>query len=354
MGENVNSIVRETPVFSIIVPVYNKEDYLYECIDSLLVQTYTDFELILIDDGSTDRSGIICDEYAKKDLRIKVFHTCNQGVSMARNQGLSVACGMYINFVDSDDWVASDYLEKYVEARVDYNYDLVYTEMVRVSKCEVQDIIPLKEFSAKSNGDLSEAFVYLLDNGEFGFTCNKSFKREIITSNAVSFHKEFRMFEDAIFTSTYCLYINSIRLIPSAVYFYRSVENSLLKTGMDYNIYHLTTRTGCRALEALAKKQQSGFLDRAVGVFCQRWEQWAILYMYLPGKNVSRKERLNYLKEFQYRFMQPRLSVAKAEGIYKFAVLGMFFKNDEIVDLYFSLFGFLYKLKQRYLGKLMH
>lgn len=91
------------PLLSIIVPVYNVEQYLSRCIDSILGQTFQDFELILIDDGSSDRSGSICDEYANQDSRIKVIHKKNEGVSIARNKGLDIACGKYITFVDSDD-----------------------------------------------------------------------------------------------------------------------------------------------------------------------------------------------------------------------------------------------------------
>lgn len=96
------------PKISIIVPVYNVEKYLRKCIDSILNQTFKDFELILIDDGSTDESGKICDEYNLKDNRIKVIHKENGGLSSARNAGLDIAQGEYIGFVDSDDWIESD------------------------------------------------------------------------------------------------------------------------------------------------------------------------------------------------------------------------------------------------------
>ena len=337
----------EIPVFSIIIPVYNNEYFLHRCIDSLLAQTYADFELVLIDDGSTDRSGKICDEYAEKDLRIKVFHTCNQGVSTARNLGLSAARGKYVNFVDSDDWVTPDYLEKYVEARIDYDYDLVYAEMVRVSEGGVLSVISLTELSAESGDDLSAAFVCLLKCSEFGYACNKSFKREIITSNAISFHQDYRLYEDTVFIATYCLYISSIRLRSSAIYYYRLRANSL-KAELDYTVYHLATRTGCQILNALVKKLQSDSLYRAVGVFCQQWEQQAILYMYLHGKNISKKERLDYLKEFQFRFVAQLPSLTQVRGISKFIIFGMSFKNDEIVDFYFKLMGFVYKLKRKY------
>ena len=93
------------PIISIIVPVYNTEAYLRRCLESILTQTFTDFECILIDDGSLDNCPMICDEYATKDNRIIVIHQKNSGVSIARNIGLNVAKGEWINFVDSDDWL---------------------------------------------------------------------------------------------------------------------------------------------------------------------------------------------------------------------------------------------------------
>lgn len=95
-------------LLTIIVPVYNVEPYLSDCIESILSQSFDNFELLLIDDGSTDSSGEICDRYAKSDKRIRVFHTENQGVSSARNRGLDEARGKYISFVDSDDYIQAD------------------------------------------------------------------------------------------------------------------------------------------------------------------------------------------------------------------------------------------------------
>lgn len=100
------------PTISVIVPVYNTEKYLGECVQSILNQIFTDFELLLIDDGSTDQSGAICDTYALQDKRVKVFHKENGGVSSARNMGLDEARGEWIVFVDSDDWVANSYFSE--------------------------------------------------------------------------------------------------------------------------------------------------------------------------------------------------------------------------------------------------
>ena len=99
------------PKISVIIPVYNAEKYLRRCVDSILAQIFTDFELLLIDDGSKDKSGVICDEYAKKDNRVKVFHKENGGVSSARNLGLDNARGEWIGFIDSDDMVKPEYLD---------------------------------------------------------------------------------------------------------------------------------------------------------------------------------------------------------------------------------------------------
>ena len=103
------------PKISVIVPVYNVENYIEKCIESILSQTYTDFELLLINDGSSDKSGSICDAYVNKDERIRVFHKKNEGVSIARNLGIKRSLGEWICFVDSDDWVENLYLEKFVE-----------------------------------------------------------------------------------------------------------------------------------------------------------------------------------------------------------------------------------------------
>ena len=101
----------ESDLISIIIPIYNAQKYLKECIDSALNQTYKEIEIILIDDGSTDYSGKICDSYAEKDKRVKVIHNENQGVSVSRNIGIKEAKGLYITFMDADDFVSEQYVE---------------------------------------------------------------------------------------------------------------------------------------------------------------------------------------------------------------------------------------------------
>lgn len=116
---------------SIIIPVYQAGKYLKKCIESILDQTFTDFELILVDDGSNDGSEKICNEYAKKDERIKVIHQKNQGVSSARNAGMECAGGEYIAFVDADDWIEADMFEQCMDAMEQHKVDVVYHGMTK-------------------------------------------------------------------------------------------------------------------------------------------------------------------------------------------------------------------------------
>lgn len=116
--------MENTPLISIITPVYNVEAFLPQCLDSILNQTFQNWELILINDGSTDRSGVICDEYACKDIRIKVVHKANTGQADSRNLGLSMANAPYVGFVDSDDWIEKDMYEQLYRVITDYQADI--------------------------------------------------------------------------------------------------------------------------------------------------------------------------------------------------------------------------------------
>lgn len=137
----------ENPKISVIVPVYNVEKYLRKCVDSILSQTFTDFELLLIDDGSKDHSGEICDEYALQDDRVKVFHKENGGVSSARNLGIDVAKGEWITFVDADDYIAENLLQSL--CNIDSNVDIAFTGCTLIEGNNVSEILPQKCLCSK-------------------------------------------------------------------------------------------------------------------------------------------------------------------------------------------------------------
>ena len=117
-------------LISVIVPVYNTEKYLDRCIQSILSQTYSNIEILLIDDGSTDSSGAICDKYAEQDSRVRVFHKANGGVSSARNMGLDKAKGTWFTFVDSDDWIDMDMYEQMYNAAIQNKVDMVCCDLL--------------------------------------------------------------------------------------------------------------------------------------------------------------------------------------------------------------------------------
>lgn len=123
---------KELPLVSVIIPVYNVEKYLTRCLESVIAQTYSNLEIILVDDGSTDNSGKVCDKYQENDSRIKIIHKINGGQSDARNVGIDKACGEYIAFVDSDDWITKDYIESM--------YSLMITNDCDIATCGVRRI----------------------------------------------------------------------------------------------------------------------------------------------------------------------------------------------------------------------
>lgn len=215
---------------SIIVPVYNAEKQLHHCLDSILNQKYKFIELILINDGSTDRSGKICDEYAYKDNRIKVIHQRNQGPSKARNVGISVATGDYIQFVDSDDTIEINMTSKMVDD-INDNVDLVICGYKSVNKSGSKTII--KEYSTTLNGtycknDFLSNLGYLISQGLVNSPCNKIYSSRIINKFNLSFDESINMGEDLLFNLMYFNYCEKVKISNECLYNYLLFnENSL-------------------------------------------------------------------------------------------------------------------------------
>lgn len=201
-----------TPKISIIVPVYKAEKYLNRCVDSILAQTFTDWELLLIDDGSLDQSGEMCDEYAAKDSRIIVFHKENGGVSSARNLGLDNARGVYVTFVDSDDWID------------------VNTLSICISEIEANDLDILQfSFSReeKSLGSFGEEYTNVcslsdyLNKRQF-LVCvgGNVIRSSVIQTYTIRFDSEMKLAEDQLFLFTCMGYAHKLKRIPNKLYFY--------------------------------------------------------------------------------------------------------------------------------------
>ena len=213
------------PLISIIVPVYNVEKYLKRCIDSILNQTFKDFELILVNDGSTDNCENICKEYIIKDRRVKYFYQNNKGVSEARNLGIENSCGNYIQFIDADDYIDKNFLEVAVNRLKNDNSDIVFVGFY--NEYNNGDIYKKKYYNKSIISD--NVKYYCLDlyrKDLFGYTWCKVFKNSIIKKFNLKFNKNMNYCEDELFTCEYCKYVQRISIENSPLYHYINYEGN--------------------------------------------------------------------------------------------------------------------------------
>lgn len=236
------------PLISVIVPIYNVEKYLSKCIDSIINQTYKNLEIILVDDGSPDNCPKICDEYEKKDSRIKVIHKENGGLSDARNAGMKIAKGEYISFIDSDDFISENFI------------NILYRNL-SVSKCDiaecdivkfVEDENPVEQLSDKKPlvVDTEKGLSMLIAENEFHqYVTNKLYKSELI--KGIYFEKG-KLHEDEFWTYRIFGRARSICKIYDVMYFYFQRQNSIM--GVSFNLKRLDS------LEAKVQRQK--YIDK--------------------------------------------------------------------------------------------
>ncbi len=210
---------------AVIVPVYNVEDYLQQCLKSIVAQTYKNLEIILIDDGSTDNSPQICDEWANEDKRIKVIHQNNKGLSESRNIGVSVSTAEYISFVDSDDYIDAEMIEKCMNIVCSDDADIVVFDVCKVNeKCE---IISNTEDFTEGMISREEALILLAEGKIHDYAVNKIYKRNLFDNIGFPIGKRF---EDI--ATTYKIFMNAEKIycLQQSIYFYRKREGSITET----------------------------------------------------------------------------------------------------------------------------
>lgn len=220
---------------SVIVPVYNVEQYVGECIESILNQSFYDIELILINDGSKDNSGFICDEYAKKDNRIKVIHKKNEGVSIARNIGIKNASGKYIAFVDSDDLVDKEIYTTMLQAIEESGSDLVMCRYEKVYSDRNNELAiePLREGLYDKEQIFNNLILDMIGNDPLdmskplimGSTCRCLYKKDIIDKYKIEF-PVIKIAEDMLFHLYYLMSCKKVYVVNKALYYYRYNELS--------------------------------------------------------------------------------------------------------------------------------
>ena len=216
-------------MISVIVPVYNVEKYLDKCVNSILSQTYRDFELILVDDGSTDKSGIICDEYAEKDSRVVVIHKKNGGPSEARNEGVHTAEGELITFIDSDDFVTDDYLYVLEKTLFDSRADISAVKIKCIADGE--RIIPRKKKLKTKEISGREALLNVLYQKDLDTTpCGMLFRKRIVQQNPFP---EGKYHEDDYTMYKYFEQASTVVIILDIKYYYIQRQGSIMHQKTD-------------------------------------------------------------------------------------------------------------------------
>lgn len=327
----------KSPQISVIVPVYNVEKFLPRCINSILVQTFTNFELLLIDDGSIDKSGKICDEYARKDCRVRVFHKENGGVSSARNLGLKNIEGKYVTFIDSDDTVNCNYLFNMIKSS---NIE----KCLIVTGCNVIErngTIRKYELPDMISYDICDTFSQL-EFFKHGSPWSKLFNASIIKSKHLFFNLFLKNYEDLIFCMEYLQYVDAIICVNANDYNYYKYENTLSSIYQGYfaemflyeKYSSLLSKLSYKSTKCINKAQnyKSEFIYRAIcslftsGLICTKCKIKYLKYLKLRYAKEISYSKLNY-RHFYHKL----LFMILRKNIYLFMFLFSLFNKIKMM-----------------------
>lgn len=311
---------KEKPLVSVIVPVYNVEKTLSRCIDSILLQTFTNFELILIDDGSRDRSSEICDEYARKDDRLIVIHQPNRGVSSARNKGLDIAQGEYITFCDSDDFVYPTWLQIFIENIC--NADLCTQSVEFIDPDGNHTLKKLSDMEYNGIQGIREFIVTLINLRCYGYSFTKLFKKNIIEKYDLRFDIMSTFKEDEQFLASYLEHIECIHTTSSVGYCYFFPSTNKIYRGRPYNSFLPVIESHNRIFEGdFPLSLATSYYETVEGIIVSS----------MIEKNSIPQEFLPYLKIFSYNRKLP----IKKRLIFLILLYSPYFKNLSILIIKF-------------------
>ena len=291
------------PKVSVIVPVYKVEKYIGKCIESILSQTFKDFELILVDDGSPDSSGAICDQYAQKDARIRVFHKKNGGVSSARNYGLKEAKGRWLCFIDSDDNVDNTYLQ-------DFEIEKEDAEMYMQGYKHVMDGMVIRQFDFKrlTSNNIADILAYSEDNFIINSSCFKLYRKDIVMDNRIQFDLNTSYGEDHLFSLAYLLHVSKVKFTQAVGYNYRIADGSLTHIIKKSNqLTYYITKSREYSMEILEKVDEKELLAAYNRRLVDNLK--VFVYNFYKTKEVSDSYEF-YVKQFKdslnrYYYAQP-------------------------------------------------
>jgi glycosyltransferase involved in cell wall biosynthesis len=290
------------PLISIIVPVFNVEKVLPRCIDSILSQDHSNWELYLVDDGSSDFSGKICDEYAIIDSRIHVIHQKNGGVSVARNAALDIIKGEFVTFIDADDWIEKFFLSEFLKEEIN-DHSIVMQGVYYDYGGEIKDV---KKFPNRNHQDNLSSIIQEYDLLGFGLAVSKLYSVNMIREKELKFDTELRLHEDHIFFLTYLLKVNQIVLSTGKQYHYMHEKNvqSLSKKLQKSTDYFKSSNSFIVLLNRIEHQfigfkkdyiysvmQQFGLNQRIMGIFA------------LYNEDIPKKERISIIKKEKKQYL---------------------------------------------------
>lgn len=323
-------------IITVVVPVYNAEKYLKRCIDSIISQTYVNLDIILVNDGSTDRSGNICDEYAKTDLRIRVIHKKNEGVSVARNTGINLAKGKYLVFVDSDDYLEEKYCQLLYEVQQKYTEAFVICGFNTVSA----DKCVLDEYVYESGKLKSEVFkediIDLISKWLINMPWNKLYKTCELQERKIFMIEELSLAEDLLFNFEYIdkVVSNQIVVVNKPLYKYVLQDSNSLGSRycpeqleimrrVNAELYTLCNNIGINNMELYYAKALQ-YLENALINNMKKDNPKNICAKIKENNQIMRSEEYQrYLQKSGEVFTRPRRLVCKMGN---YLLLDLFFK----------------------------
>lgn len=336
----------EKPLISVIIPVYNVERYLPACLDSVCNQTLRELEVIVVDDGSTDRSGDIAEEFAQKDPRIRVVHQRNGNPGATRNLGLEMVCGEYIGFVDSDDWIDSDMYAKLYQTAQATQADLVITGVsVEFTRDKRELLLHVNNAcTIEYPTELLDLFFQLKEKSLIAYSYNKLFKTSKIRREQIRF-PEILPYEDLVFNLKYYMSVRTVSLITGTPYHY--MRRDELSAAGAYSSKHLES---CKLTEDVFRSflEYFQYPSNKIETFL-RERRISDYSAYVSGfykRNclLTRKERLFRLKKnlFDNGQLRQDLSVSTPAGFYsRMFYFFMQYTTPAITDSYYLFLFFL-------------
>ncbi len=318
----------ENDLISIIIPIYNVEKYLKECLDSILGQTYKNLEIILVDDGSPDNCGNICDEYLKKDSRIKVIHKTNGGLSDARNHGINIATGEYICFVDSDDYIDKYYIEKL--------YMTIKKEGVKLAQCNILRVDDEKNILKKIGYEkkvvksgkniIKEQYgVHVIENT---VVWNKMYAIELFKDIRFPVGK---IHEDEFTTYKILYNLDKVAIIDDYLYYYRENDDSIMK--QKFNIRNLDRLDAYKDKMYFFQKRETDIFIKALIRYIEEIKtDYMKAKKYMVNFNEFKDKLLNEYRRVYYLLIkQKKISLKYKIKMFVFYIspnLHIFLKGD--------------------------